>query len=196
MRALLRLTDRSPCEICRDESRDPHSSCVVSRGAGRSRGDRAQRALPRPLPRARRRIRADRRRRSRRAADRELEARVKTGEIKEVVLATNRTRKGDATRTSCSTPCARRRAPVADRVRDAARRRSRVRRPRDRSACRSRTQDVVGRWATQDLRAAERETYSRGELPRASPGGYPCGPAKHFDPERLPGHLRCATRSS
>src|SRR4030095_17204328 len=34
------------------------------------------------------------------------------------------------------------------------------------------------------------ETYSRGELPRAAPGGYLAGPAKHFDPERLSRDLR------
>jgi recombination protein RecR len=90
------LTDRSPCAICRDERRDRATICVVEEPADRAAIERAGSfggvfhvlggALspldgmgPEELRIA------------------ELEARVRLGGVKEVVLATNPSAEGDAT---------------------------------------------------------------------------------------------------
>ena len=67
-------------------------------GAGRRHPDRAHARVPRPLPRARRRAVADRRRRPRGPeARRALRARARPSGVREVVLATNPTTTGEAT---------------------------------------------------------------------------------------------------
>ena len=91
------LADEPRCRICQDERRDaqPH---LRRRGARRRHPDRAHARVPRPLPRARRRAVADRRRRSRGPEDRRaLRARDGNGAVSEVVLATNPTTTGEAT---------------------------------------------------------------------------------------------------
>jgi recombination protein RecR len=90
------LTDRSPCEICRDERRDRSLLCVVEEPADLAAIERSGRFRGRyhvlggafaPIdgvgPDELRIV--------------ELEARVKSGEIAEVVLATNPNAEGDAT---------------------------------------------------------------------------------------------------
>ena len=69
------------------------------RGAGRRDPGRAHARVPRPLPRARRRALADRRRRARDLKIAELYARVERADppVREVVLATNPTTTGEAT---------------------------------------------------------------------------------------------------
>jgi recombination protein RecR len=90
------LTDRSPCEICRDEKRDSTLLCVVEEPADLAAIERSGRFRGRyhvlggafaPIDG----VGPDELRIA------ELEARVKTGEIKEVVLATNPNAEGDAT---------------------------------------------------------------------------------------------------
>ena len=101
------------------------------RGAGRRDPDRAHARVPRPLPRARRRAVADRRRRPRGPADRRALRPRSDGEVREVVLATNPTTTGEATALHiaerAARPRARRRRHPA-RQRPAGRRRPRVRR--------------------------------------------------------------------
>ena len=58
------LADGPRCRICQDERRDAGAD-LRRRGAGRRDPDRAHARVPRPLPRARRRAVADRRRRPR-----------------------------------------------------------------------------------------------------------------------------------
>jgi recombination protein RecR len=90
------LTDRSPCEICRDEKRDRTLLCVVEEPADLAAIERSGRFRGRyhvlggafaPIDG----VGPDELRIA------ELEARVKTGEIAEVVLATNPNAEGDAT---------------------------------------------------------------------------------------------------
>jgi recombination protein RecR len=90
------LTDRSPCEICRDERRDRKLLCVVEEPADLAAIERSGRFRGRyhvlggafaPIDG----VGPDELRIS------ELEARVKSGEIEEVVLATNPNAEGDAT---------------------------------------------------------------------------------------------------
>jgi len=90
------LTDRSPCEICRDERRDRTLLCVVEEPADLAAIERSGRFRGRyhvlggafaPIDG----VGPDELRIA------ELEARVKTGEIQEVVLATNPNAEGDAT---------------------------------------------------------------------------------------------------
>ena len=90
------LTDRSPCEICRDERRDRTLLCVVEEPADLAAIERSGRFRGRyhvlggafaPIDG----VGPDELRIA------ELEARVKTGEIEEVVLATNPNAEGDAT---------------------------------------------------------------------------------------------------
>ena len=90
------LTDRSPCEICRDERRDRKLLCVVEEPADLAAIERSGRFRGRyhvlggafaPIDG----VGPDELRIA------ELEARVKTGEIEEVVLATNPNAEGDAT---------------------------------------------------------------------------------------------------
>ncbi|HKA15106.1 MAG TPA: recombination mediator RecR [Myxococcota bacterium] len=90
------LTDRSPCEICRDERRDRTLLCVVEEPADLAAIERSGRFRGRyhvlggafaPIDG----VGPDELRIA------ELEARVKSGEIEEVVLATNPNAEGDAT---------------------------------------------------------------------------------------------------
>jgi recombination protein RecR len=90
------LTDRSPCEICRDEKRDKTLLCVVEEPADLAAIERSGRFRGRyhvlggafaPIDG----VGPDELRIA------ELEARVKSGEIQEVVLATNPNAEGDAT---------------------------------------------------------------------------------------------------
>jgi recombination protein RecR len=90
------LTDRSPCEICRDERRDRTLLCVVEEPADLAAIERSGRFRGRyhvlggafaPIDG----VGPDELRIA------ELEARVKGGEIEEVVLATNPNAEGDAT---------------------------------------------------------------------------------------------------
>ena len=90
------LTDRSPCEICRDDRRDHTLLCVVEEPADLAAIERSGRFRGRyhvlggafaPIDG----VGPDELRIA------ELEARVKTGEIAEVVLATNPNAEGDAT---------------------------------------------------------------------------------------------------
>ena len=90
------LTDRSPCEICRDERRDRTLLCVVEEPADLAAIERSGRFRGRyhvlggafaPIDG----VGPDELRIA------ELEARVKSGEIAEVVLATNPNAEGDAT---------------------------------------------------------------------------------------------------
>jgi len=90
------LTDRSPCEICRDERRDHTLLCVVEEPADLAAIERSGRFRGRyhvlggafaPIDG----VGPDELRIA------ELEARVKGGEIAEVVLATNPNAEGDAT---------------------------------------------------------------------------------------------------
>ncbi len=90
------LTDHSPCEVCRDERRDPKLLCVVEEPADLSAIEKSGRYRGRyhvlggafaPIDG----VGPDELRIA------ELEARVKTGEIEEVVLATNPNAEGDAT---------------------------------------------------------------------------------------------------
>jgi recombination protein RecR len=90
------LTDHSPCEVCRDPRRDPTLLCVVEEPADLSAIERSGRYRGRyhvlggafaPIDG----VGPDELRIA------ELEARVKTGEIEEVVLATNPNAEGDAT---------------------------------------------------------------------------------------------------
>jgi recombination protein RecR len=90
------LTDRSPCEICRDEKRDKTLLCVVEEPADLAAIERSGRFRGRyhvlggafaPIDG----VGPDELRIA------ELEARVKSGEIEEVVLATNPNAEGDAT---------------------------------------------------------------------------------------------------
>jgi recombination protein RecR len=90
------LTDRSPCEICRDERRDRRLLCVVEEPADLAAIERSGRFRGRyhvlggafapieGIGPAELRVG-------------ELEDRVRGGEIEEVVLATNPTAEGDAT---------------------------------------------------------------------------------------------------
>ena len=89
-------TDRSPCAICRDEKRDSTLLCVVEEPADLAAIERSGRFRGRyhvlggafaPIDG----VGPDELRIA------ELEARVKTGEIEEVVLATNPNAEGDAT---------------------------------------------------------------------------------------------------
>ena len=92
------LTDRSPCEICRDEQPRRARSCAWSRSPPTCAAIERSGALPRPLPRARRRVRADRRRRARASCGSPSSRRAcESGGIEEVVLATNPNAEGDAT---------------------------------------------------------------------------------------------------
>ena len=90
------LTDRSPCEICRDERRDRTLLCVVEEPADLAAIERSGRFRGRyhvlggafaPIDG----VGPDELRIA------ELEARVSSGEIQEVVLATNPNAEGDAT---------------------------------------------------------------------------------------------------
>jgi recombination protein RecR len=90
------LTDRSPCEICRDERRDPSLLCVVEEPADLAAIEKSGRFRGRyhvlggafaPIDG----IGPDELRIA------ELEEKVKTGEIQEIVLATNPNSEGDAT---------------------------------------------------------------------------------------------------
>jgi len=90
------LTDRTPCEICRDEKRDKTLLCVVEEPADLASIERSGRFRGRyhvlggafaPIDG----VGPDELRIA------ELEARVKSGEIEEVVLATNPNAEGDAT---------------------------------------------------------------------------------------------------
>ena len=90
------LTDRSPCEICRDERRDRTLLCVIEEPADLAAIERSGRFRGRyhvlggafaPIDG----VGPDELRIA------ELEARVKGGEIEEVVLATNPNAEGDAT---------------------------------------------------------------------------------------------------
>jgi len=90
------LTDRSPCEICRDERRDRTLLCVVEEPADLAAIERSGRFRGRyhvlggafaPIDG----VGPDELRIA------ELEARVKSGGIEEVVLATNPNAEGDAT---------------------------------------------------------------------------------------------------
>ena len=90
------LTDRSPCEICRDERRDRTLLCVVEEPADLAAIERSGRFRGRyhvlggafaPIDG----VGPDELRIA------ELETRVKSGEIAEVVLATNPNAEGDAT---------------------------------------------------------------------------------------------------
>jgi recombination protein RecR len=90
------LTDRSPCEICRDERRDRALLCVVEEPADLAAIERSGRFRGRyhvlggafaPIDG----VGPDELRIA------ELEARVASGEIEEVVLATNPNAEGDAT---------------------------------------------------------------------------------------------------
>jgi recombination protein RecR len=90
------LTDRSPCEICRDEKRDKTLLCVVEEPADLAAIERSGRFRGRyhvlggafaPIDG----VGPDELRIA------ELEARVSGGEIEEVVLATNPNAEGDAT---------------------------------------------------------------------------------------------------
>ena len=90
------LTDRSPCEICRDERRDRTLLCVVEEPADLAAIERSGRFRGRyhvlggafaPIDG----VGPDELRIA------ELEARVSSGEIAEVVLATNPNAEGDAT---------------------------------------------------------------------------------------------------
>jgi len=90
------LTDRSPCEICRDERRDRKLLCVVEEPADLAAIERSGRFRGRyhvlggafaPIDG----VGPDELRIA------ELEARVKSGDIEEVVLATNPNAEGDAT---------------------------------------------------------------------------------------------------
>ena len=111
------LTDRSPCEICRDEKRDSTLLCVVEEPADLAAIERSGRFRGRyhvlggafaPIDG----VGPDELRIA------ELEARVKSGEIEEVVLATNPNAEGDATAHFLIDHCADRRTLVADRVRE------------------------------------------------------------------------------
>jgi recombination protein RecR len=90
------LTDRSPCEICRDERRDAKLLCVVEEPADLAAIERSGRFRGRyhvlggafaPIDG----VGPDELRIA------ELEERVRKGEIEEVVLATNPNAEGDAT---------------------------------------------------------------------------------------------------
>ena len=90
------LTDHSPCEICRDERRDPKLLCVVEEPADLAAIERSGRFRGRyhvlggalaPIDG----VGPDELRIS------ELVARVEKGEVEEVVLATNPNAEGDAT---------------------------------------------------------------------------------------------------
>jgi recombination protein RecR len=90
------LTDHSPCEICRDERRDTKLLCVVEEPADLAAIERSGRFRGRyhvlggafaPIDG----VGPDELRIG------ELETRVKSGEIEEVVLATNPNAEGDAT---------------------------------------------------------------------------------------------------
>ena len=90
------LTDHSPCEICRDERRDSSLLCVVEEPADLAAIEKSGRFRGRyhvlggafaPIDG----IGPDELRIA------ELETRVKTGEVKEIVLATNPNSEGDAT---------------------------------------------------------------------------------------------------
>lgn len=90
------LTDRSPCEICRDERRDATLLCVVEEPADLAAIERSGRFRGRyhvlggafaPIDG----VGPDELRIA------ELEERVRKGEIEEVVLATNPNAEGDAT---------------------------------------------------------------------------------------------------
>jgi len=90
------LTDHSPCEVCRDERRDTKLLCVVEEPADLSAIEKSGRYRGRyhvlggafaPIDG----VGPDELRIA------ELEARVKSGEIEEVVLATNPNAEGDAT---------------------------------------------------------------------------------------------------
>jgi recombination protein RecR len=90
------LTDVSPCTICRDPKRDPSLLCVVEEPADRAAIDRSQRFGGRffvlggtlapidGIGPEEIRIEA-------------LEARVRRGDVREVILATNPDAEGDAT---------------------------------------------------------------------------------------------------
>jgi len=90
------LTDRSPCEICRDEKRDRTLLCVVEEPADLAAIERSGRfrGLYHVLGGAFAPIDGVGPDELRIA---ELEVRVKGGEIEEVVLATNPNAEGDAT---------------------------------------------------------------------------------------------------
>jgi len=90
------LTDRSPCEICRDERRDRALLCVVEEPADLAAIERSGRFRGRyhVLGGAFAPIDGVGPEELRIA---ELEARVASGEIEEVVLATNPNAEGDAT---------------------------------------------------------------------------------------------------
>jgi recombination protein RecR len=90
------LTDRSPCEICRDERRDASLVCVVEEPADLVAIERSGRWAGRyhVLGGAFAPIDGVGPRELRVA---ELEARVRAGGIREVVLATNPNAEGDAT---------------------------------------------------------------------------------------------------
>ena len=92
------LAEGPRCTICADERRDADAD-LRRRGAGRRDPDRAHARVPRPLPRARRRAVADRRRRARGPQDRRSSTRAsrRAGRSREVVLATNPTTTGEAT---------------------------------------------------------------------------------------------------
>jgi recombination protein RecR len=90
------LTDQSPCEICRDERRDPSIVCVVEEPADLVAIERSGRYAGRyhVLGGAFAPIDGVGPKELRIA---ELEARVRAGGIQEVVLATNPNAEGDAT---------------------------------------------------------------------------------------------------
>jgi recombination protein RecR len=90
------LTEASPCEICRDERRDASTICVVEEPADRAAIERSGgwRGRYHVLGGAIAPIDGVGPRELRIA---ELEARVRAGGIKEVVLATNPNAEGDAT---------------------------------------------------------------------------------------------------
>src|SRR4029453_10440460 len=79
-----------------------------------------------------------------------------------------------------------RRALVANRVRDAARRRSRVRRPRDGGHVGRKPPDAVA--CSRSAQGTPRRTAWRVAMRGAR--AVPCGPAKHFDSGRLSRPLR------
>ena len=99
--------------ICEDERRDELAD-LRGRGAGRRDPDRAHGRISRPLPRARGRAVADRRRRPRGPQDRRALARVDgAASVEEVVLATNPTTTGRRRPSTSPSCCAGRRPSPA-----------------------------------------------------------------------------------
>jgi hypothetical protein len=92
------FTEATVCSICLDPSRDCASSASSRRRP--TRRARAHRQLPRPVLRADGRHQPARRRGPSEIGARELLERAGDGRVEEVIIATNFTAEGEATRTS------------------------------------------------------------------------------------------------